>query len=80
MFIDEANHIYTAMPMYELIENSDNYLDTSGSLWQFKRDEPPAGNADLVVNNHGIFNSQSFKYKTALLGKQKILPLIIIVL
>ena len=32
VFIDEANHIYTAMPMYELIENSDNYLDTSGSL------------------------------------------------
>ena len=25
--------------MYNLIEYSDNYLDTSGSLWQFKRDE-----------------------------------------
>ena len=27
------------MPMYNLIEYSDNYSDTSGSLWQFKRGE-----------------------------------------
>ena len=27
------------MPIYHLIEYSDNYSDTSGSLWQFKRDE-----------------------------------------
>ena len=64
MFVDEANHIYIAMPMYNLIEYSDNYSDTSGSLWQFKRDEVPANNADLTINN-----SQSFKYKAALLGK-----------
>ena len=38
VFVDEANHIYIAMPMYNLIEYSDNYSDTSGSLWQFKRD------------------------------------------
>ena len=50
--------------MYNLIEYSDNYSDTSGSLWQFKRDEVPANNADLTINN-----SQSFKYKAALLGK-----------
>ena len=36
VFIDEANHIYTAMPMYNLIDYSDNYSDTSGSLWQLK--------------------------------------------
>ena len=52
------------MPMYNLTEYSDNYSDTSGSLWQFKRDEVPANNADLTINN-----SQSFKYKAALLGK-----------
>ena len=50
--------------MYNLIEYSDNYSDTSGSLWQFKRDEVPANNADLTIDN-----SQSFKYKAALLGK-----------
>ena len=31
VFLDEVNHIYTAMPMYNLIEYSDNYSDTSGS-------------------------------------------------
>ena len=38
-FIDKAEHINIAMPMYNLIEYSDNYSDTSGSLWQLKRDE-----------------------------------------
>ena len=36
----------------------------SGSLWQFKRDEVPAGNIDLTIDNF-----QSFKYKAALVGK-----------
>ena len=53
--------------MYNLTEYSDNYSDTSGSLWQFKRDEVPANNTDLTINN-----SQSFKYKAALVGKTKI--------
>ena len=35
-FIDEVEHINIAMPMYNLIEYSDNYSDTSGSKWQFK--------------------------------------------
>ena len=51
------------MPMYNMIECSDSYLDTSGSLWQFKRDEVPNNNADLTIDN-----SQSFKYKAALVG------------
>ena len=45
MFVDRTEHIYIAMPMYNLIEYSDNYADTSGSLWQFKGDEVPANNA-----------------------------------
>ena len=64
VFIDEANHIYIAMSMYNLIEYSNNYSNTSGSLWQFKRDEVPDNNANLTVNN-----SQSFKYKVALREK-----------
>ena len=52
------------MSMYNLIEYSDNYSDTSGSLWQFKRDEVLAGNVELTVDN-----SQSFKYKAILSGK-----------
>ena len=64
IFVDEANHIYIAMPIYNLIQYSDNYSDTSGSLWQFKRDEVPVNNADLTIDG-----SKSFKYKAALLGK-----------
>ena len=64
VLLDKANHIYIAVPMYNLMEYSDNYSDRSGSLWQFKRDEDPTNNVDLTIDN-----SQSFKYKTALVGK-----------
>ena len=61
-FIDEADFINITMPMYNLIEYSNNYSDTSGSLWNFKRDEI-GGNDDLTVNN-----SSSCKYKSSLIG------------
>ena len=35
-FVDDDEHINIAMPMYNLIEYSDNCSDASGSLWQFK--------------------------------------------
>ena len=53
-FVDTANHIYIAMPIYNLIEYSDNYSDTSRSLWQFKRDEVPDSNANLTINHLNI--------------------------
>ena len=66
-FINEAEHINIAMPMYNLIEYSDNYSDTSGSLWQFKRDEIE-GDVDLTVDgNHIPNNLTSFKYKSSLI-------------
>ena len=34
-FVDEADFINITMPLYNLIEYSDNYSDTSGTLWQF---------------------------------------------
>ena len=55
--------------MYNFIEYSDNYSDTSGSLWEFERDEPSSGNAELAVDNNGILNSQSFRYTATLVGK-----------
>ena len=75
VFIDEANHIYIAMPMCNLTEYSDNYSDTSGHLWQFKRDKIPVNNSDLTADY-----SQSFKYKTDLVGKQKMMLIIQIAL
>ena len=55
------------MSMYNLIEYSDNYSDTSGSLWQFKRDEIE-GSVDLTVNaNHIPNNSSSYEYKSSII-------------
>ena len=51
------------MPMYNLIEYSDNYSDTSGSLWDFKWDE--------IVDNANVTNDNtapSFKYKANIIG------------
>ena len=50
------------MNLYNLIEYSDNYEQSSGSLWQYKTDEQnqnAAGNIDTVNAN----DSSSFKYK-----------------
>ena len=49
--IDNAKDIDILMAMYNLIEYSDNYSKTSGSLWQYYRDEP----------NVTLANSKSFK-------------------
>ena len=53
------------MPMYNLIEYSDNYQDSSATLYQYKRDEPPEANA---IANLTADTSSSFKYKINLLG------------
>ena len=47
-FIDEADFTNITMPMYNLIEYSDNYSDTSGSLSNFKIDETD-NNADMII-------------------------------
>ena len=44
--VDNADNLDIIMPMYNLIEYSDNYSDTSGSLWQFKRDEQNMNNGN----------------------------------
>ena len=54
--------------MYNLIEYSDNYSDTSGSLWQFKRGESHVTN-DGNLDNVTTANSTSFKYKSSLIGE-----------
>ena len=56
------------MPMYNLIEYSDNYNDSSGCLYHFERDESPMHN-DRNPLNVALKNSSSFKYKASLLGK-----------
>ena len=57
--IDNAQDIDIVMPMYNLIEYSDNYSKTSGSLWQYYKDEP----------NDNLANSESSKYKLKITGR-----------
>ena len=63
--VDTTENLDIVMPMYNLIEYSDNYQDSSATLYQYKRDEPPEDDAvaDLTANN-----SNSLKYKIKLLG------------
>ena len=63
--VDTAENLDITMPMYNLIEYSDNYQDSSAILYQYKRDEPPEDDsvADLTADN-----SSSLKYKISLLG------------
>ena len=63
--VDTAENLDLVMPMFNLIEYSDNYQDSSATLYQYKRNEPPEANAilDLTADI-----SSSFKYKIKLLG------------
>ena len=56
--IGNAKDIDIVMPMYNLIEYSDNYSKTSGSLWQYYKDDP----CDTPAN------SESFKSKVKITG------------
>ena len=60
MQIDNAEDLDVVMPMYNLLEYSKNYKKATGSLWNYDRDEP---------SNPLSTNSESFKYKTSILGK-----------
>ena len=62
--VDTSENLDIAMPMYNLIEYSDNYQDSSATLYQYKGDQPP----DDIANNLAVNNSSLFKYKVNLLG------------
>ena len=57
--IDNAHDIDIVMPMYNLLEYSDNYLKISGSLWQYYNDHP----------NDNLANFESFKSRVKITGK-----------
>ena len=66
--VDTAENLDIVMPMYNLIEYSDNYQDSSATIYQYKRDEPQ----DDLVNNLATDTSSSFKYIVNLLGNPNI--------
>ena len=57
--IDNAEDLDVVMPMYNLLKYSKNYKKTTGTLWNYYRDQP----SDPVSTN-----SESFKYKTSITG------------
>ena len=69
-YVEKADTLDVAMPMYNLIEYSDNYSDSSATLYQFKRDEPADDNDTFNAAGNGPddFNSDSFKYKFNITG------------
>ena len=61
-YVEKAEDLDIVMPMYNLLEYSDNYQDSTGSLYQFKRDELPDDNTN-VANN-----TTSLVYKSKLIS------------
>ena len=57
--IDNAEDLDVAMPMYNLLECSKNGKKTTGSLWNYHRDEPNSATDENEIM-HSIINSKSF--------------------
>ena len=58
------------MPIYNLLEYCKNYSKTTGSFWNYYRDELNSGVGGASNNiNYSIKDSKSFDYKTSIRGK-----------
>ena len=68
--IDNPADLDIVMPMYNLLEYNKNYIKTTGSSWNYYRDEPNSGIGGRNNNvNYSIKDSKSFDYKTSITGK-----------
>ena len=68
--IDSAEDLDIVIPMYNSLEYSKNYLKTTGSFWNYYRDEPNSGVGGEKSNvNYSLKDSKSFDYKTSITGK-----------
>ena len=68
VLIDNAEDLDIVMPIYNLVEYSKNYKKSTGSFWNYYRNEPN----NPLLNNYNadpITNSESFKYKSSITGK-----------
>ena len=63
--LENAKYLDIVMPMYNLIEYSDDYSKTSGSLWQYTKDIPAVNDNNAIVNfsNNNLTDSFNFKVK-----------------
>ena len=67
--IDNAEYIDIVMPMYNLIEYSDNYSKTCGSLWQYCKFIPAVDDDGDVVIFDGTNDTNSLNFKSKIIGK-----------
>ena len=67
--IGNAKDIDIVMPMYNLIEYSDNYAKTTGSLWQYCKDIPARDANNIIENFTGGNTTDSFNFKAKITGQ-----------
>ena len=67
--VDNANDIDNVMPVYNLIEYSDNYSKASGRLWQYCKDIPAVDNNNAIVNFAENNITDSFNFKVKMTGQ-----------
>ena len=67
--VDNAKDIDIVMLMYNLIEYSDNYSKTSGSLWQYCKDIPAVNNNGGIVNFNEANATDLFNFKAKIAGQ-----------
>ena len=72
-YIDNAKGLDIVMPMFDLLEYSNNYCMTSGSLWSYYKDEVNddvnENKSDCYrMNNEKTKTNKSFEYKTKMIG------------
>ena len=67
--IDNAKDIDIVMPMYNLIEYSDNYAKTTGSLWQYCKDIPAQDNNNEITEFTAGNTTDSFNFKAKITGE-----------
>ena len=65
IFIDNAEYLDIVMPIYNLLEHSENYSITSGSLWSYCRDEVKSDeNEHNDAGNYKISNNKTKTIKS----------------
>ena len=67
--IDNAEYIDIVMPMYNLIEYSDNYSKTSGSLWQYCKEIPAINDDEAIADFNGVNATDSLNFKNKITGQ-----------
>ena len=67
--IDNAEYTDTVMPMYNLIQYSDNYPKPSGSLRKYCKEIPAANNIGDIVIFDDTHATDSFNFKTKITGQ-----------